>query len=174
MKRPLKTAVILFFLWGCTNPFHPSFSSSGYLEPTTPKIVIENLKLAMMSRDLEGYLQCLDKDSFRFYFDAQDTSVETILKKDWGLDSLYWGYVEERLSVEAMFMIENEIYLELFELPSPPHPSPLMENLFYEYVLNLKPPLQDIGSIEGRALFTLKKEKDTGYWKILTWRDYSY
>jgi hypothetical protein len=166
--------LLLITLGGCTNPFHPPESSSSYVEPTNPKGVIENLKMAMISRDLEGYLQCLDRDSFKFYFDAQDTTVQSILKREWGLDSLYWGYTEEKLSVEVMFSIEREIYLELVELPAPPNPEPNHVNLFYEYVLNIEPPLENIAIVEGRALFTLKKNPETGYWVIETWRDYAY
>ncbi len=144
------------------------------MEPTTPRGVIENLKLALISKDLDAYLNCLDRDSFKFYFSAQDTSVQSILEKDWGLDSLVWGYAEERLSTERMFAYENEIYLELFELPAPPSPSPDKENLFYEYILNVVPQPRGVGSIEGRALFTLKRDHTTGHWKIITWRDYSF
>lgn len=173
MKR-LSYLILLSLLGGCTNPFHPNFSASGYVEPTTPRVVIENLRLALMSEDLNGYLNCLDKDSFRFYFSAQDTTVQTILENDWGLDSLVWGYAEERLSAEGMFAYAKEIYLELFELPAPPSPSPETENLFYEYILNIVPLPRNVSNIEGRALFTLKKDPKTGHWKILTWRDYSY
>ncbi len=172
MKRFLP--FFLLFFGGCTNPFHPPESKSPYFEPTDPRGVIENLKMAMMSRDLEGYLQCLDKDSFRFYFDAQDTTVQSILRRDWGLDSLYWGYTEERLSAETMFSLESDIYLELVELPAPPNRDANHINLFYEYVLNIEPAIENIAVVEGRALFTLRKEPRTGYWVIETWRDYAY
>jgi len=174
LKRAVYPIFLILLFWGCTNPFHPPFSSSKYVEPTTPRVVIENLRLAMMAKDLDGYLNCLDKDSFRFYFNAQDTTIETILEKDWGLDSLVWGYAEEQLSVERMFAFENEIYLELFEIPAPPSESPDRENLFYEYILNLVPQPRGVSSVEGRAFFTLKKNPQTGLWKIIAWRDYSY
>jgi hypothetical protein len=168
---------IIFFL-SCTNPFNPKQIGENegrfpYVAPTTPEAVILNLKTAYNAKDLEGYLKCLNRDSFKFYFDQSDTSIQDILKENWGLDSLVWGYTEEKLSTSALFEGVRSVYLELVKESVDPDTFSNRKTLNYLYLLSLDPSPPGIETIEGRAKFTVKRESD-GYWYIIVWRDYAF
>lgn len=169
-------ALFIFVFLGCSkNPFNPprSLESTPYNVPVTPELVILNLKTAYNAKDLEGYLNCLDKDSFKFYFDQTDTSIQDILKENWGMDSLVWGYTEEKLSTASLFEGVTSVYLELVKESVDPDTSSTRRTLNYIYLLSLDPSPTGIEAVEGRAKFTVKKETD-GYWYIIVWRDYSF
>jgi len=161
-------------LAGCWNPFHPPLQEGElYGVPATPEQVIENLQRAYMSRDLEGYLACLDPDSFRFVFDAREDSIREILREYWGLDSLVWGYLEERLSAQELFASVDQISLTLIKRGHTTDSTGTRVLLLYDYVLTLDPPLPEAEVAEGRALFVLVQDPQTHYWRIRQWQDYA-
>jgi len=172
----LFSLILLIFLQGCTNPFNPPQSTeenTPYLAPVTPESVILNLKTAYNAKDLEGYLKCLSRDSFKFYFDQTDTSIQDILRENWGLDSLVWGYTEEKLSTLSLFEGVRSVYLELVKESVDPDTLRERKTLNYIYLLSIDPSPPGVETIEGRAKFTVKKESD-GYWYIIVWRDYTF
>lgn len=126
-----------------------------------------------MGRDLEGYLACLDRDSFKFYFDSREDSIAEILREYWGLDSLVWGYTEERLATMELFSAVNTINLNLFKRSFQYDTSGGRVYSYYDYILTIDPPPPNVDVAEGRALFILKKNPKDGYWYIITWQDYS-
>ncbi len=174
-----KLAVISVLLGGlmvlkCTTPFNPPILTSELYEtPTTPQAVIENLRTAYMAKDLEGYLACLDPDSFRFYFDESDTATRKILEEELGLDSLVWGITEERISAEALFSSVDAIHLDLMGGIPLPDTVPNRKTYLYQYLMAIEPPIPGVEIIEGRAKFVLKKKED-GYWYIVRWEDYAF
>ena len=46
-------------------PEHPSQSSSAFLPPTTPEIVIANLQSSIAQRNVQNYINCLDSSRTR-------------------------------------------------------------------------------------------------------------
>jgi len=167
--------VLLSLLVGCFNPFNPPTQESGiYTPPIEPEMTIQNLRVAYMAKDIEGYINCFDDDSFQFYFDQRDDSLQRILKEFWGLDSLKWGLEQERLATKFLFSIpEVEISLDLIKLPvSVDSKESSRRVLWYDYTLTIEPPVNRYGGAEGRAVFTLKRKED-GLWYIVKWEDFA-
>jgi len=165
---------LIFVLDGCNTPFNPPIlKEAPYESPVTPKAVIDNLRTAYMAKDLEGYLACLDPDSYRFYFDESDTATRKILEQQLGLDSLVWGITEERISAEALFSSVQAIHLDLMGGILLPDTVPNRRTYLYTYSLSIDPPPPGVEAIEGRAKFVLKKRPD-GLWYIIRWEDYAF
>ena len=161
-------------LLGCWNPFHPpSVEGPAYPSPTQPEQVIQNLQTAYIAKDLEAYLSCLDPDSFKFYFDSQEDSIAEILREYWGLDSLVWGYSQERIATEELFDAVNSIQLTLFSRGLQYDSTGTRATALYDYILSLDPSPPDIDLVEGRALFVLRKRPSDGLWYIVLWQDYA-
>ena len=156
--------------WGCYNPFFLPIDDQPYREPTTPEAVIDNLVTSYNSRDLVGYIDCLDPDSFRFYFDEAEDSIEEILRENLGLDSLYWGIEEERLSAQAIFNSVDELYLDMIYFGGY-DPSPDVAIRIYDYRLEIIPSPES-KPIRGRAIFTLHKRGKR--WFVYRWHDYTF
>ncbi len=170
----LVSAILITLLEGCWNPFHPPLREGAlYVVPATPEQVIENLQRAYMSRDLEGYLACLDPDSFRFVFDAREDSIQEILREYWGLDSLVWGYTEEKLSAQELFASVDQINLTLVLRGRTTDSTGTRVYLLYDYLLTLEPPPPGAEMAEGRALFLLVRNPEDHYWRIREWQDYT-
>lgn len=173
-RRILSLGILFLLLEGCWNPFHPPLREEElYGVPATPEQVMENLQRAYMSRDLEGYLACLDPDSFRFVFDAREDSIQEILREYWGLDSLVWGYTEEKLSAQELFASVDQINLTLVLRGRTTDSSGTRVRLLYDYLLTLEPPVPGADMAEGRALFLLVRDPQTHYWRIREWQDYA-
>ncbi len=175
MKKLLINIPVIIFsvliLRGCFNPFLPSIKEGDYIRPVEPELVIDNLVMAFNSRDILSYVNCLDPDSFRFFFDSAEDSIEEILRQNLGLDSLYWGIEEERLSTEALFNSAQYLYLEMIYIGGF-RPSEDRAALYYDYHMEIIPSPEQ-KPIEGRGYFILKKHSD-GLWYILEWHDFTY
>lgn len=173
MKKNLYLLIVFILATGCFNPFNPREGKGVYPLPTEPEIVINNLVLAYSTKDLNGYIKCLDPDSFRFYFDDSEDSIREILERNWGIDSLSWGLAEEIISARNIFNNVDEINLEL----TGGRGIPIGDNkwiFIYNYSLNLIPTPAGINSIEGHARFILRKRPEDNLWYIMTWEDYAF
>lgn len=152
------------------NPFNfPVSPTSSSIN--TPLNVVYTLKNAYVSEDLNLYLSCFFRDSFRFYFNPHDTVVQHILEVDLGIDSLVWGFEEEKEATEALFELSRNIYLEYLN-PSWFFPSDSDSFYFmsrYYMVVNTKNGETEIA--EGRLIFLLKRINNK--WYIIRWEDYS-
>ncbi len=151
------------------NPFNIPVGESNYSE-NTPLGVVYTLRQAYISRDLTLYLSCLHRDSFRFYFNAQDTVVRRILETDLGIDSMVWGFEEEKLATEALFELSSSIYLEYL---NPVSFFSSDSSVFYfmsSYYMVVGERGGNSEIAEGKLVFTLKK--DSGKWYIFRWDDY--
>ncbi len=173
MARNAVVFLILLLLGGCFNPFNPREGRGSYPVPVEPEIVINNLVLAYSTKDLNGYIKCLDPDSFRFYFDDSEDSIREILELNWGIDSLSWGLEQEIISARNIFENFQEINLDL----TGGRGIPLGDNkwvFIYNYTLNLIPTVPGITSIEGHARFILRRRPEDNLWYIMIWEDYAF
>lgn len=173
MRKILLVVGISLAASSCFNPFNPREGKGVYPLPVEPEIVINNLVLAYSTKDLNGYIKCLDPDSFRFYFDDSEDSIREILELNWGIDSLSWGLEQEIISARNIFNNVDEINLEL----TGGRGVPLGDNkwvFIYNYNLNLIPSPPGISSIEGRARFILRRRPEDNLWYIMTWEDYAF
>ncbi len=151
------------------NPFNIPIGSESPSE-NTPLGVVYTLRQAYISRDLTLYLSCLDRDSFRFYFNAQDTVARRILETDLGIDSLMWGFEEERLATEALFQLSTSIYLEYLNPVSFYSTDSSRFYFMSSYYMVIGENNGNSEIAEGKLVFTLKK--DTDKWYIFRWDDY--
>ncbi|MEO0139116.1 MAG: hypothetical protein ABIL16_06305 [candidate division WOR-3 bacterium] len=140
-----------------------------YYEPITPEYVVKNLETAYKLEDIEKYKECLDKDSFKFYFDPSQSDIKDILRDRWGIDSLSWGYNEEITSAQRIFDYASNIVLNIIN-GSPIYKSESLEVWIWDYYLKIEPPFEGQGEAIGKAVFTFVKRGD--YWYIRLWQDY--
>lgn len=162
-------------LWGisgCWNPFSPPQEPGEYPLPLRDSVVLDNLQKSYMSKNLQAYRDCLDPDSFRFYFDPGDTGIQEILQNDWGIDSLVWGLTEELLSAEVLFASTDYVDLNLTQRTKISG-NDSVSVWVCRYYLRVEPPPEGGSSTaEGRARFTMKKNPDNGFWYISRWEDF--
>ncbi len=140
-----------------------------YYEPITPEYVVKNLETAYKLEDIEKYKECLDKDSFKFYFDPSQSDIKDILRDRWGIDSLSWGYNEEIISAQRIFDYADNIVLNITN-GSPIYKSESLQVWIWDYYLKIEPPFEGQGEAIGKAVFTFVKKGD--YWYIRLWQDY--
>ncbi len=174
MKLRIFAAIFLIFTLSCSRIYNPFNPHRGLTSPSpdtdTPLSTINNLRKAYMLKDLTLYLSCLDRDSFRFYFNAQDTTVKRLLELNYGMDSLVWGYEEEKNSTDALFSSVNSIYLEFYNASY--FYSSNRQDFFYfsNYYLEISSSQTVSEVAEGKVLFLLHPFDNK--WVILRWEDY--
>jgi len=161
----------LFIILSCKvyNPFNfPRASETSSID--TPLDVVYTLKHAYVSEDLNLYLSCLYRDSFRFYFNPQDTVVQHILEVDLGIDSLVWGFEEEKKATESLFELSKSIYLEYL---NPTWFYSEDSSTFYfmsSYYMVVSTQNRETEIAQGRLLFLLRTIDKR--WYIVRWEDY--
>ncbi len=161
----------VFLLSACNfyNPFHfPTAEREP--ETNTPLSVVYTLRQAYISQDLPLYLSCLERDSFRFYFNAQDTVVQHILEVDLGIDSLVWGFEEEKKATEALFELCSSIYLEYLNQTGFYSSDSMVFYFMANYYMVVTEQNGSSEIAEGKLLFQLKKIREK--WFIVRWDDY--
>ncbi len=159
------------FILSCDlyNPFNfPVAGTSS--DVNTPLNVIYTLRQAYISRDLVLYLSCLHRDSFRFYFNPQDTVVQRILEVDLGIDSLVWGFEEEKKATEALFELSRSIYLEYLNPVGFYSDDSMTFYFMANYYMVIAEADNSSEIAEGKLLFELRKFNS--HWYIIRWEDY--
>ncbi len=152
-----------------TNPFNVPVGRDP-ISLNTPLDVVYALRQAYISKDLTLYLSCLHRDSFRFYFNVQDTVAKRILETDLGIDSMVWGFEEEKLATEALFELSRSIYLEYL---NPVSFFTTDSNTFYfmsTYYMAITEKNGNSQIAQGKLIFILKR--DSQKWFIFRWNDY--
>ncbi len=157
---------------GCLNPFSPPQESGEYPLPLTDSVVLDNLQKAYLSKDIQAYRDCLDPDSFKFFFDPADTGIQEILRNNWGIDSMVWGLTEEIQSAQNMFSMTDYLDLNLYEKVQIRSDDSVSEWRCRYYLTVEPPPEGASATAQGRAYFVLKRHQDNGFWYILRWEDY--
>ncbi len=156
---------------GCRNVFLPKTVDVGgvYYDPIKPEYVVKNLQSAYTLRDIERYKECLDRDSFKFYFDPSQSDIRDILRDRWGIDSLSWGYNEEVISAQRLFEYARNIVLNLTN-GAKIYSSESSETWIWDYYLKVEPAVEGQGEAVGKAIFTFVKKGNK--WYIRLWQDY--
>ena len=163
--------ILTFLLFSCKfyNPFNLPVGTTGQ-EANTPLNVVYTLRQAYISQDLPLYLSCLHRDSFRFYFNPQDTVVQRILEVDLGIDSLVWGFEEEKKATEALFELSTSIYLEYLNPVGFYSQDSTRFYFMANYYMVVSGYNHSSEIAEGKLLFLLKSVD--GKWYIIRWEDY--
>ncbi len=162
--------LLAIIVGGCLNPFAPpldkSEAESVQIEPTTPEAVLENFKTAYENRDINLYLDCLDRDFAFCYFDD-----EVNRQKCYGLEDT--DIPGERRRTELLFSIYERISLEPWQVLSAYISADSLENRRVLFTLLVEDidGLYPTSEAEGYALF--KFVQRAGKYYIVLWNDQS-
>ena len=101
-----QVAIVLFLLTGaCKNPFAtreaepPSTDQSSWRVPTDPAVVLENMRNAILEKNVSNYMRCLADSNqlFRFLPDEYEASKNAGIFDTWQLEQEQ-GYINKLLT----------------------------------------------------------------------------
>ncbi len=176
--------LILLLLTGCDaifgtrEPEDPKddISRSLWQQPTSPGIVLVNLKNAFLERNEENYLRSLaDSTSSERVF-LYIPSQEAAISNPGAFEG--WGLNEERIYINLLFSettlpegVLSSLEFTRFEEPSIPSDSALFEEI---YDLDLEHTLENVPTkMTGIAKFRMARSSD-GSWSIYRWEDIAF
>ena len=149
---------------------------SLWQQPTSPGIVLENLKNAFLERNEENYLRSLT--------DSTSSNRVFVYIPDQGSAAKFpgifngWGLNEERVYINLLFSesslpvgVLSSLEFTRFEEPSIPSDSALFEEI---YELDLEHTLKNVPTkMMGIAKFRMARSSD-GSWSIYRWEDITF
>ncbi len=165
-------------IFGTREPEEPdeNISRSLWQQPTSPGIVLENLKNAFSERNEENYLRSLaDSTSSEREF-LFIPSKEAAVNNPGAFQG--WGLNEERVYINLLFSesslpegVISSLEFTSFEEPSIPSDSALFEEI---YELELEHTLENVPpKMMGIAKFRMARSDD-GNWSIYRWEDLAF
>lgn len=174
MRRWATIVVVTGLAAGCATrtPEDPTGSRSSFQPPTSPSIVLDNLRNAVAEKNAENFVLCLaDVDTRSRFAYVFEPSAEVRAR---------YGSLFERWTIQA----ERQAFLSLIaRLPQEQAPNLAFTSLstvfsspdstvyVTDYVLNAA---HDIASVPttltGTLVFTITPEL-AGSWSISSWRD---
>jgi hypothetical protein len=177
-----KVWILSTLLWGLTacnllntrEPEKPSESSSSFVPPTSPNIVIDNLTNAIRERNTENYIRCFVDSTFsqlRYSFQAAQSAQNAYgsLFRDWTLSSEQTYFQNMRsnvLSGSETSLILTDARFESIQADSAVYTA--------TYTLLIQHNVQDIPQkqAQGTLLFVLSLDRNNN-WAIHRWMDYN-
>ena len=183
MNKLLYLLILLLFtgcdgIFGTREPEPPNddVSRSLWQQPTSPEIVLENLKNAFLERNEENYLRSLTDSTsservFLYIPDREAAAENPGTFEGWGLN-------EERAYINLLFSetslpggVLSLLEFSRFEEPSIPSDSALFEEV---YELELEHTLENVPTkMRGIAKFRMARNSD-GSWSIYRWEDLTF
>ena len=174
MKKIIISIVVCSLCVSCAkNPFStresepPTARAGTFIPPTTPQIVLENLRLSYSELVIGNYTQCLDS-SLVFKFDfIQGAQLDTS-----------WGVAREISLTEKMFndftIARSTRSLRVNFTAKASQPDVISDTtatLVRDYTVTvLDSASATIDSYQGIATFTLI-ESSFNFWRIVVWED---
>ncbi|MBC7186827.1 MAG: hypothetical protein H5U38_07330 [Calditrichaeota bacterium] len=163
----------------CKNPFAtreaepPTGGRTPWIPPTSPTLVLANLRNAIAGKSVDNYLRCLS--------DGSSGRRPFVFIPDLGVASLNpgffdrWGILSEENYLRQLFAVvpqdsSHKLELELVSENSFPDSAMVVEN----YVLTMHHTLRDPSyprQAQGQAEFRLLLDQQSGYWYIWRWQD---
>lgn len=176
--RPLITGVatVLAMLAGCglfepREPEPPSQSSSNFVPPTEPRVVIDNLQNAIAEKNLENYMSCFSDPTrvprgFRFVPDPGALSLYPRLQG-------VWTYDEERdyfqqLITKGLSPGFSGLLLTLNS--SSVSSDSVVYNYNYTFTFETRPENNFPSTARGNLQFTIGVDNNN-LWSIYYWAD---
>ena len=165
-------------IFGTREPEDPNddVSRSLWQQPTSPGIVLLNLKNAFLERNEENYLRSLvdSTSSGRVYLYIPDQEAAVNNPGTFA----GWGLNEERVYINLLFSETSlpegalaSLEFTRFEEPSIPSDSALFEEV---YELELEHTLENVPTkMMGIAKFRMARSSD-GSWSIYRWEDLTF
>ncbi len=165
-------------IFGTREPEPPKddIGRSLWQQPTSPGIVLTNLKNAFLERNEENYLRSLvdstSSERVFVYIPSQEASVSNPGAFEG------WGLNEERVYINLLFSETSlpvgalsSLEFTRFEEPSIPSDSALFEEI---YELDLEHSLENVPTkFTGIAKFRMARSSD-GSWSIYRWEDITF
>lgn len=176
--------LILILLTGCDAIFgtrepespNDDVNRSLWQQPTSPGIVLLNLKNAFLERNEENYLRSLadstNSEREFLFIPSQEAAVNNPGA------FIGWGLNEERVYINFLFSesslpngVKSSLEFTRFEEPSIPSDSALFEEI---YELELEHTLENVPTkMMGIAKFRMARSSD-GNWSIYRWEDLTF
>ena len=174
MKRLLVTMFVLCLGVSCAkNPFStrdsepPKGRAGTFIPPTSPQIVLENLRFSYSELVIGNFIECLDS-SFTFRFDyIQGIQGDTM-----------WGYAQEINLTEKMFndyTAQKDTRKFEIEFQAVPDQHDIILDTTATLVRSYAVTVADtagtvVEEYEGIATFELR-ESAYNFWALSTWKD---
>lgn len=165
-------------IFGTREPEPPKddISRSLWLQPTSPGIVLVNLKNAFIERNEENYLRSLTDPTMSERAFVYIPSQEAAISNPGAFEG--WGLNEERVYITLLFSetslpkgVLSSLEFTRFEEPSIPSDSALFEEI---YELELEHTLENVPTkMMGIAKFRMARSSD-GSWSIYRWEDITF
>ncbi|MDZ7337896.1 MAG: hypothetical protein ONB30_05100 [candidate division KSB1 bacterium] len=163
----------------CKNPFAtreaepPIGGRTPWIPPSSPTLVLANLRNAIAGKSVDNYLRCLsggtpDRPSFTFIPDQGVASLNPGFFDRWGI-AHEENYLRQLFAVVPDDSL-HKLELELVSENSFPDSAVIVQN----YVLTAHHTLRDPSyprQARGQAEFRLFLDQQNGYWYIWRWHD---
>ena len=160
-------------LWGCATrtPEEPSGNRGTYEPPTSPNIVIENLRNAVIEKNMQNFMLCLADPSRSPFSYTYEPSAEAGAR--YQAVFMNWSVTKERqafLSMTSRIAADQQPQL-LFSNSQVAFSSPDSLVWVAEYVLTAQLGLTSLPStLSGIIALTICPEQ-SGLWSIARWSD---
>ena len=179
MKSIITILLFVILFSGCDNLFStreaepPKTQRSTWNPPFSPDIVLDNLKNAILERNVENFVKCLIDTAYSnrtYVFTPNDQVLSSHLDL-----FLVWNRYSEQLAIQQMFSIVPEDSLAYLQYPSEIRnvvtaDSAIFDREYHLEIHHIQPELPTV--YEGRMeLWIAPDEK--GEWAIYRWIDYS-
>lgn len=158
----------------CTTrtPEEPTGSRGTFIPPTTPSIVVENMRNAIAEKNTENFMLCLADVTVRSTFAYSfEPSAEARARYQTLFDS--WTTDKERqafLSMVARLPSDRAPMLDLLS-PTVNFSSPDSVVYVTDYQLQVEHDIESVPKVlTGTMVLTITPEK-SGLWSISRWRD---
>jgi hypothetical protein len=174
MKRLFLVAIVCLLVASCAkNPFStrdsepPTTRAGTFIPPTTPQIVLENLRLCYAELIISNFVQCLDSN-YAFTFDFSQGA-----QSDTG-----WNFAQEVSLTEKMFTDFNaaktDRTLKITFTAQSGQPDVVLDSaatLVRGYTVVVADTTgKELSSFQGVARFEMS-EGAFNFWAISKWRD---
>lgn len=175
MRAPLTVVCFCFVavLWGCATrtPEEPSGNRGTYEPPTSPNIVIENLRNAVIEKNMQNFMLCLADPSRSPFSYTYEPSAEAGAR--YQAVFMNWSVTKERqafLSMTSRLAADQQPQL-LFSNSQVAFSSPDSLVWVADYVLTAQLGLTSLPStLSGIIALTICPEQ-SGLWSIARWSD---
>lgn len=172
--------VVGALLLGCTNPFvtrdpeTPSAGASTWIPPRRAEIVLQNLRNAILERNVENYLRCLSDSSralpaFRFVADPLVASENPGTFETWSIENERRYFSQLRSLVPA----DSLQFLSLTPVQNTQYGDSALLVQNYSLIVRHTQQRQGVpGEVAGQARFFMQVDR-FGDWAIYRWEDRS-
>jgi hypothetical protein len=173
MRTLLPIVYFALVLWGCATrtPEEPSGNRGTYEPPTSPSIVIENLRNAVTEKNMQNFMLCLADPSRSSFSYTYEPSAEAGAR--YQAVFMNWSVTKERqafLSMTSRLATDQQPQL-VFSNSQVAFSSPDSLVWVAEYVLTAQLGLTSLPStLSGTIALTICPEQ-SGLWSIARWSD---